>query len=31
MQAALEDVFVGEALERYIVTLVQATRTDSRA
>ena len=30
MQAALEDVFVGEALERYIVTLVQATRTDSR-
>jgi MoxR-like ATPase len=30
MQAALEDVFVGDALERYIVTLVQATRTDSR-
>ena len=30
MQAALEDVFVGEALERYIVTLVQATRSDSR-
>ena len=27
---ALEDVFVGEALERYIVTLVQATRSDSR-
>jgi MoxR-like ATPase len=30
MQAALEDVFVGEALEGYIVTLVQATRSDSR-
>jgi MoxR-like ATPase len=30
MQLALEDVFVGEALERYIVTLVQATRSDSR-
>ena len=30
MQAALEDVFVGEGLERYIVTLVQATRSDSR-
>jgi len=30
MQAALEDVFVGDALERYIVTLVQATRSDSR-
>jgi MoxR-like ATPase len=30
MQGALEDVFVGEALERYIVTLVQATRSDSR-
>jgi MoxR-like ATPase len=30
MQEALEDVFVGEALERYIVTLVQATRSDSR-
>ena len=30
MQGALEDVFVGDALERYIVTLVQATRSDSR-
>jgi MoxR-like ATPase len=30
MQGALEDVFVGEGLERYIVTLVQATRSDSR-
>ena len=30
MQVALEDVFVGEGLERYIVTLVQATRSDSR-
>jgi MoxR-like ATPase len=30
MQAALEDMFVGEGLERYIVTLVQATRSDSR-
>jgi len=30
MQHALEDVFVGEAVERYIVDLVRATRTDSR-
>jgi MoxR-like ATPase len=30
MQAALEDVFVSEAIERYIVDLVQATRADSR-
>jgi MoxR-like ATPase len=30
MQAALEEVFVSEAIERYIVDLVQATRTDSR-
>ena len=30
MQAALEDVFVSEALERYIVALAQATRTDAR-
>jgi MoxR-like ATPase len=30
MQAALEDVFVSEALERYVVALAQATRTDSR-
>ena len=30
MQAALEDVFVSEAIERYIVDLVQATRTESR-
>jgi MoxR-like ATPase len=30
MQAALEDVFVSEALERYIVALAQATRTDPR-
>jgi MoxR-like ATPase len=30
MQAALEDVFVSEALERYIVALTQATRTDPR-
>jgi MoxR-like ATPase len=28
MQAALEDVFVSEALERYIVALAQATRAD---
>ena len=27
MQAALEDVFVSEALERYIVALAQATRS----
>jgi MoxR-like ATPase len=30
MQAALEDVFVGEAVERYIVDLVRATRDDGR-
>jgi len=30
MQAALEDVFVSEAIERYIVDLVQATRADTR-
>jgi MoxR-like ATPase len=30
MQEALEDVFVSDALERYIVTLAQATRTDPR-
>ena len=30
MQAALEDVFVSEALERYIVALAQATRVDHR-
>jgi MoxR-like ATPase len=30
MQAALEDVFVSEALERYIVALAQATRSDAR-
>ncbi len=30
MQGALEDVFVSEALERYIVALAQATRTDPR-
>jgi MoxR-like ATPase len=30
MQAALEDVFVSEALERYIVALAQATRADAR-
>jgi MoxR-like ATPase len=30
MQAALEDVFVSEAIERYIVALAQATRTDPR-
>jgi MoxR-like ATPase len=30
MQAALEDVFVSEPLERYIVALAQATRTDQR-
>jgi MoxR-like ATPase len=30
MQEALEDVFVSEALERYIVALAQATRTDAR-
>ncbi|MCI0547111.1 MAG: MoxR family ATPase [Candidatus Rokubacteria bacterium] len=30
MQAALEDVFVSDALEEYIVALAQATRTDPR-
>jgi MoxR-like ATPase len=30
MQRALEDVFVSDALERYIVALAQATRTDPR-
>ncbi len=30
MQAALEDVFVSEAIERYIVELVRATRADGR-
>ena len=30
MQTALEDVFVSDALERYIVALVQATRADPR-
>jgi len=30
MQAALEDVFVSDAVERYIVALVIATRTDHR-
>ena len=30
MQAALEDIFVSEAIERYIVDLVQATRAESR-
>ena len=30
MQAALEDVFVSEPLERYIVALAQATRADQR-
>jgi MoxR-like ATPase len=30
MQLALEDVFVGEAIERYIVDLVRATRADAR-
>ncbi|MBI4012360.1 MAG: MoxR family ATPase, partial [Candidatus Rokubacteria bacterium] len=30
MQAALEDVFVSEPIERYIVELVRATRTDGR-
>jgi MoxR-like ATPase len=30
MQEALEDVFVSEALERYIVALAQATRSDPR-
>jgi MoxR-like ATPase len=30
MQRAVEEVFVAEAIERYIVDLVQATRTDHR-
>ena len=30
MQAALEDVFVSDALEQYIVALTQATRSDPR-
>jgi MoxR-like ATPase len=30
MQGALEDVFVSEAVERYVVDLVQATRADHR-
>jgi MoxR-like ATPase len=30
MQGALEDIFVSDALERYIVALAQATRTDPR-
>ena len=30
MQEALEDVFVSEVIERYVVDLVQATRTDHR-
>jgi MoxR-like ATPase len=30
MQEALEDVFVSDALERYIVALTQATRADAR-
>ena len=30
MQQALEDVFVSDALEQYIVALAQATRSDSR-
>jgi len=30
MQQALEDVFVGEAVERYVVDLVRATRGDGR-
>ncbi len=30
MQAALEDVFVSEAIDRYIVALAHATRQDSR-
>jgi MoxR-like ATPase len=30
MQQALEEVFVAEAIERYIVDLVQATRSDHR-
>jgi MoxR-like ATPase len=30
MQRALEDVFVSDTVERYVVDLVQATRTDHR-
>jgi MoxR-like ATPase len=30
MQSTLEDVFVSDAVERYVVDLVQATRTDHR-
>jgi MoxR-like ATPase len=30
MQRALEDVFVSDAVERYVVELVQATRADHR-
>jgi MoxR-like ATPase len=30
MQAAIEDVFVSEAIDRYIVALTHATREDSR-
>jgi MoxR-like ATPase len=30
MQRALEDVFVADTIERYVVDLVQATRTDHR-
>ena len=30
MQGALEDVFVSDAIERYIVALAQATRADAR-
>ncbi len=30
MQRALEDVFVSDAVERYVVDVVQATRTDHR-
>jgi len=30
MQCTLEDVFVSDAVERYVVDLVQATRTDHR-
>ena len=30
MQQALEDVFVSDAVQRYVVDLVQATRTDHR-
>ena len=30
MQRALEDVFVSDAVERYVVDLVQASRADHR-